>query len=110
MLFLQECRFIGEKMIAIGNNNVTISADKILIASGSRPAIPKIDGLAESGFLTSDEALRLEKQPRKLTIIGGGYIAAELAHFYGALGTEINIVQHRDLLIPFEDIEVAEKF
>ena len=39
------------------------------------------------GYLTSDEALRLKKQPHTLTIIGGGYIACELAHFFGALGT-----------------------
>jgi len=107
-LFPMQCRFVAEKTVAVGNE--TIKAGKILIASGTRPAIPKIEGLEGSGFLTSDEALRLTEQPRVLTIIGGGYIAAELAHFYGALGTKINIVQHRGLLIPFEDIEVAEKF
>lgn|SRR5581483_2005197 len=108
ILFSVQCRFVAEKTITVGSD--TIRADKVLIASGTRPAIPEIDGLDGSGFLTSDEALRLAKQPRVLTIIGGGYIAAELAHFYGALGTKINIVQHRDLLIPFEDREVAEKF
>jgi mycothione reductase len=107
-LFPMQCRFVGEKTITVGSE--TIKADKILIASGTRPAIPKIEGLEGSGFLTSDEALRLTKQPRVLTIIGGGYIAAELAHFYGALGTKINIVQHRDRLIPHEDQEIAEKF
>lgn len=87
----------------------TIKADKILIASGTRPRIPKIDGLEGSGFLTSDEALRLKRQPKRLTIIGGGYIAAELAHFYGALGTKINIIQRRNLLLPAEDEEVGAK-
>lgn len=107
-LFPVQCRFVGEKTIAVGSE--TIRADKILIASGTRPTIPKIEGLEGSGFLTSDEALRLTKQPRVLTIIGGGYIVAELGHFYGALGTKINIIQHRSLLIPHEDQEVAEKF
>ncbi len=107
-LFSEQCRFVGEKTIVVGNE--TIKADKVLIASGTRPAIPKIEGLEGSGFLTSDEALRMTKQPRVLTIIGGGFIAAELAHFYGALGTKINIIQHRSLLIPHEDQEVAEKF
>jgi dihydrolipoamide dehydrogenase len=45
-----------------------------------------------------------------LTIIGGGYIAAELAHFFGSLGTKINIIQRRDILLPDEDEEVARKF
>jgi len=107
-LFPHECRFVGEKTISVGSE--TIRSDKILIASGTRPYIPKIEGLDGSGFITSDEALRLKKQPRVLTIIGGGYIAAELAHFFGALGTKINIMQSRDLLLSDEDEEVAEKF
>ncbi|HXV47068.1 MAG TPA: dihydrolipoyl dehydrogenase [Nitrososphaera sp.] len=107
-LFPDECRFVGEKTISVGGQ--TIKADKILIASGTRPAIPKIEGLEGSGFITSDEALRLKKQPRVLTIIGGGYVAAELAHFFGSLGTKINIIQRRDILLPDEDEEVARKF
>ena len=77
---------------------------------GPRPRIPRIDGLDGTGYITSDEALRLKKQPRTLTIIGGGYIACELAHFFGTLGTRINIIQRRDLLIPNEDEEVSRKF
>ena len=107
-LFPHECRFVDEKTISVGGQ--TIKADKILIASGTRPAIPKIEGLEGSGFITSDEALRLKKQPRVLTIMGGGYIAAELAHFFGSLGTKINIIQRRDVLVPDEDEEVARKF
>ncbi len=108
MLFPRECRFVGEKAIMVGDR--TIRAEKILIASGTRPKIPNIKGLVGKGFLTSDEALRLEKQPKILTILGGGYIAAELAHFFGALGTKVNIVQRRSLLLPGEDEEVAAKF
>jgi mycothione reductase len=89
---------------------MTISADKILIASGTRPEIPKIRGLQESGFITSDEALRLKEQPRVLTFIGGGYVTCELAHFYGSLGTKINIIQLGDTLIPNEDEEISQKF
>jgi mycothione reductase len=71
-----------------------------VIASGTRPRIPKIRGLQGSGYITSDEALRLRKQPKVLTIIGGGYIGCELAHFFGALGTKINIIQRDSALIP----------
>jgi mycothione reductase len=82
-----------------------------LIASGTRPQIPKkIKGLEGSGYITSDEALRLKKQPRVITFIGGGYITCELAHFFGSLGTEINIVQLGDALIPNEDEEISKKF
>lgn len=108
MLFHAECKFVGKKEIAVAGK--TITADKILIASGTRPGIPKIDGLEGSGFITSDEALRLEKQPKVLTIIGGGYIACELGHFFGALDTKVNIVQRRDVLLVDEDEEVAKRF
>jgi dihydrolipoamide dehydrogenase len=81
-----------------------------LIASGTRPRIPNIKGLEESGYITSDEALRLKAQQRVLTIIGGGYIACELAHFFGSLGITINIIQKGNFLIPNEDIEISQKF
>jgi mycothione reductase len=113
-LFAKECRFVGKKMIALSGTNVNdeliITAENILIASGTRPKIPKIKGLQESGYITSDEALRLKRQPRTLTFIGGGYITCELAHFYGSLGTEINIIQIEEVLIPKEDKEISHKF
>ncbi len=87
-----------------------ISAEKILIASGTRPIIPEIKGLEGSGYITSDEALRILHQPSVLTFIGGGYIACELAHFFGSLGTEINIIQRSNLLLPHEDEEISKKF
>src|ERR671910_1483972 len=113
-LFSDECRFVGKKIISLGddktNNKKILTADRILIAAGTRPRIPNIYGLKDSGYLTSDEIFRIKKQPKILTIIGGGYIACELAHFFGALGTEVNIFQRRELLIPEEDEEVSQRF
>src|SRR5215204_290264 len=111
-LFSYECKFIGEKTLSLGEdkNKKSLTADKILIAAGTRPSIPNIHGLEDSGYLTSDEIFRIKKQPKTLTIIGGGYIACELAHFFGALRTEVNILQTRDVLIPDEDEEVSQKF
>ncbi|MDD1766362.1 MAG: dihydrolipoyl dehydrogenase, partial [Candidatus Methanomethyliaceae archaeon] len=108
VLFKEQCRFVDQKTLRVGND--AIKAEKILIAAGSRAKVPDIKGLKESGFITSDEALRLKTQPRVLTILGGGYIAAELAHFFGSLGTEINIVQRGKLLVPNEDEDISEMF
>jgi dihydrolipoamide dehydrogenase len=88
-------------------NEGVITAEKIVIASGAKPKIPKINGLAESGFITGDEALRLQKQPGVLTFNGGEYIACELAHFFGGIGTKINIIQKNSLLIPHKDREIS---
>ena len=107
-LFPINCKFVAEKTILVGKEK--LKGNKFLIAAGTRPEIPKIKGLETSNYITSDEALRLDKQPRILTILGGGYIAAELSHFFGSLGTEINIIQHREALIPDEDSEISKRF
>lgn len=107
-LFKAPCRFVGHKTVQVGDE--TLEAERILIASGGRPRIPNIPGLEGSGFITSDEALRLAEQPKVLTIIGGGYIAAELGHFFGTLGTRIQVVQQSPFMVPNEDEEIAARF
>jgi dihydrolipoamide dehydrogenase len=116
-LFSKECKFIGPKTIKLIDNpnhddseqNI-IAGEKILIAAGTRPKIPSIAGLEETDYITSDEALRLKHQPATLTIIGGGYVACEMAHFFGALGTKINIIQIDDVLLPNEDEDISQNF
>ncbi len=84
------------------------SADTVLIAAGTRPSIPPIDGIEAVDYLTSTEALQLEERPDHLVIIGGGYIAAELAHFFGTFGSDVTIVGRRPHLLPEADEEVGE--
>lgn len=98
--------FVGQRELAVGNYR--IQGEKIFIASGSRPAIPAIEGLDRVAFLTSETLLQLEALPKSLVIIGGGYIAAEYGHFFSALGTEVSIVQQRDRLLPAEEPEISE--
>lgn len=107
-LFASECKFVGDKVLLVGEQK--ISSNKFLIAAGTRPRIPNIKGLSGTNYITSDEALRLHEQPKILTIIGGGYIAAELGHFFGSLGTKINIIHHSKYLLPKEDEEISKKF
>ncbi|MGV8084696.1 MAG: dihydrolipoyl dehydrogenase family protein [Candidatus Bilamarchaeum sp.] len=107
-LFKEYAKFSGPKKIKLKNCEIT--ADKILIAAGTRPALPPIEGLDKVPYLTSDNSLRLEKLPPELIIIGGGYIAVELAHFFGSLGSKITILQRNVRLIPDEDEEISNKF
>src|SRR3989338_7718677 len=107
-LFKTEAKFIGDRTLKVGKE--TIKGKRVVIAAGTRPSVPPIEGLKDIDFITSDEALRLKKQPKTMTILGGGYIAAELAHFYGSLGTRISIVQRGNFLIPNEDGEISRKF
>jgi len=88
----------------------TISADRVVIVGGSRPFVPPIPGLDTTPHLTSDHALHLESLPGHLAIIGGGYISCELAHFFGALGSKITILESADRLLAREDAEVGAEF
>lgn len=108
VLLKGEARFIGPKTLRVGQQE--IRANMILIAAGGRPQVPDIPGLAESGFITSDEALRLRRLPKRLIILGGGYIAVELGHFFGALGSQVTVICRRPTLLAREDRAVAERF
>ncbi len=102
-----EARFTGERTLQVGE--FTLTAEKVYIATGSRPFIPSVPGLAGTPFMTSKDALRLRDQPKKLIVMGGGYIACELAFYFSALGSEVHVAA-RSHLIKFEDTQVREAF
>lgn len=107
-LYKKRGKFVGPKQMQVGDEQ--IEAEKVFIVGGTRPTIPPIPGLEKTPYLDSTRALRLEKQPKHLVIIGGGYIAAELAHFYGALGTKITVLVRGNLMLSNEDEEIAQWF
>jgi dihydrolipoamide dehydrogenase len=84
-----------------------ITAQKIFLCTGSRPAVPSVEGLAEAGYLTSDTLLSLKKLPKSLVIIGGGYIAAEYGHFFAAMGSRVTIIGRNPQFIPEEEPEIS---
>ncbi len=85
-----------------------ITADQLVIAVGGRPTVPPIEGLEEIDFLTSDNALYLDERPDSLTIVGGGYIGAELGYFFAAMDTDVTIISRSDRLLSREDPAVAD--
>lgn len=123
-LYKTRGKFIGPKQMQVGLPSAhstssgqagsgqaeQIEAERVFIIGGTRPAVPPIPGLKDTPFLDSTSALRLEKQPRHLVVIGGGYIAAELAHFYGSLGTKVTILVRGNLMLNNEDEEIAKWF
>ncbi len=70
-----------------------ITADQIVIAAGGRVHLPDLPGLDQVQFHTSDTVMRLDELPRRMAIVGGGYVAAEFAHVFSALGTEVTQIQ-----------------
>lgn len=86
----------------------TISADKIIIAAGSRPIMPPIEGLRDnSHVLDSTGALTLDHIPASLAVIGGGVIGLELGSIYHRFGTEVTVIEMTDRLLPMMDKELA---
>lgn len=85
-----------------------ITAKSVLIASGSRPAVPDIDGLAEVGYLTNEDVFDLSRLPDRLAVIGGGPIGVELAQALHRLGSTVTVLQRRPHLIPRDDADMIE--
>jgi pyruvate/2-oxoglutarate dehydrogenase complex dihydrolipoamide dehydrogenase (E3) component len=103
-----EARFVGPKHLEVGGRHV--SADAIVIAAGTRPDVPPIEGLDAVPYCTSDDVMRLREQPRRLAIVGGGFVAAELGHFFGSLGTDVTFVVRGQRLLDEEDDDVSARF
>ncbi|MDG4663272.1 mycothione reductase [Mycobacterium sp. 236(2023)] len=97
-------RFTGSRQLTVTldgdtGDTVDITADRIVIAAGGRPIVP--DVVAESGvpYETSDTVMRLQSAPTHLAVLGGGYIAAELAHVFASAGSRITIIEKSGQLL-----------
>lgn len=94
-------RFTGPRrlQVTLADETVDISAERIVVAAGSRPVVPDI--VADSGlpFETSDTVMRLDAPPQHLAVLGGGYIAAELAHVFATAGSRVTIIEKSGQLL-----------
>ncbi len=98
-------RLISPWEVAVNDQRLT--ARSIIIATGARPAIPPIPGLANTGFLTSDTLWELRRKPKRLAVLGGGPIGCELAQAFARLGVEVTQVEMQPRLLSREDEEVS---
>jgi mycothione reductase len=97
--------FVAPYTLQVGSE--TMRASKIILGLGSEVTVPAIEGLEETGYLTSDTVLRAEKLPASLAVIGGGFIAAEYGHFFASMGSQVTILGRNPQFLPDEDPEVA---
>ena len=99
-------KFVSPNSIQAGNE--TYQADKVVIATGSKTTVFPIPGLKETGFMTSDDVLKLEKLPKSLIIIGGGYISMELATFFIGLGCKVTILERLPRCLAVLDQDITD--
>ena len=90
-------------------NGKTLTARSIIIATGARPLVPDIPGLNQIDYLTSDNVWGLKALPKKLLVLGGGPIGAEMAQAFSRLGAEVTLVEMAPQILIREDEEVIEQ-
>lgn len=106
-------RFVGKRTISVtspSGSERTITGDQIVVAVGARPHQPEIEGLHRVPYHTSDSIMRVDEVPKHLAILGGGFIANELAHVFGSFGSRITLIHRSSVLLRESDAEIATRF
>lgn len=104
-LFRGDAKFLSPAELQVGS--ARIRARKYLVATGSIINIPDIPGLAESGYITSDDVLELDALPSSVVVLGGGPTACELGQYLARLGVETTLVQRSKSLLSREDLDIG---
>jgi pyruvate/2-oxoglutarate dehydrogenase complex dihydrolipoamide dehydrogenase (E3) component len=103
-------RFLSPRELEIIERDGTkriITAKRFCISTGSRPAIPPVEGLKEAGFLTNTSIFQIRDLPQSLIVLGGGPVGLELGQSFARFGSEVTIVEMDDRLLPKEDEEIS---
>lgn len=107
-VFNADARFVGPKQVQVGDE--TITADTIVLAAGARPFIPPIPGLDQTRHHTSATIMRVPEPPARLAILGGGFIACEMAHVFEAAGSHVTLINRSPVLLRRHDRDIAAGF
>lgn len=89
-------------------NGERIRSRNTIIATGSRPIVPVVEGLAETGYLTNEDVFDLNQLPASIIVVGGGPVGVELGQAFRRLGTRVTIIQGPARILPREDTEVSQ--
>ena len=109
---LGTAKFVGPKTVeaTLADGSVrVVEGEKVLINTGTTPAIPPIEGLGDVDYWTSEDALRLTEIPDRLVILGGGVIGVEMASMMAAFGADVTLIEGGEHILAREDADVAEE-
>ncbi len=112
-VFKGEGRFVGERTLDVAladGATAQVSGRHIVLGAGARPFIPPFEGLESVSYHTSDTVMRLDALPERLIVLGGGYIASELGHVFGGLGSHVTMINRGERLLRIEDREISDRF
>ncbi len=106
-LYRGHARFSGPRTLQVGDT--VIEGERIFINTGTRPLIPKIEGLEQAGYLTNASIMELNELPEHLIVIGGGYIGLEFGQMFYRFGSKVTVVHKAERLLAREDNDVADE-
>ncbi|MBA3668814.1 MAG: glutathione-disulfide reductase [Sphingomonas sp.] len=105
-IFHERATVAGPNMVRLASGKI-VTAGKILIATGARPALPEIAGVEHS--ITSNEVFLLESLPKRIVIVGGGYIANEFAGIFLEFGSQVTLVNRSDVMLRHYDQQIVDR-
>jgi pyruvate/2-oxoglutarate dehydrogenase complex dihydrolipoamide dehydrogenase (E3) component len=109
-LLFGEASFAGAQTIRVqvpDGSPKEVTGNKIFINTGTRPRVPDVAGLEQTGYFTSATLMEQDEVPAHLLVIGGGYVGLEFGQMYRRFGSRVTILQHSDRLLNHEDADVA---
>ena len=112
-LYRTRARFTDDRTLALDTGE-EVTADRMVLAAGSRPNGLDVDGLRHpdpaKGVHTSDTVMRLDALPPRMAVVGGGFVACELAHVFSALGVHVTQLQRSSRLLVHEEEEIGQRY
>jgi len=109
-LYMGKAAFTGMKTLRIqmkDGSTQDLSADTVIINTGTRPRVPDIEGIRKVPYFNSTTIMELDDVPSRLLIVGGGYIGLEFGQMFSRFGSKVTIVHRGSQLVPREDEDVA---
>jgi glutathione reductase (NADPH) len=105
-IFNERAALTGPNSVKLASGK-EVTADKILIATGAHPVMPKIEGVEHA--ISSNEVFHLEEIPKRIVIVGGGYIANEFAGIFHEFGTHVRLVNRSDVILRHYDQQIVDR-
>jgi len=105
-IFHERAEVTGRNAVRLGSGK-EVTADKILIATGATPVLPQIEGIEHA--ITSNEVFHLDAVPKRIMIVGGGYIANEFAGVFHQFGSHVTLVNRTDVILRHYDQQVVDR-
>jgi pyruvate/2-oxoglutarate dehydrogenase complex dihydrolipoamide dehydrogenase (E3) component len=106
-LYRGHARFLGPRMLQVGDD--VIEGERIFINVGTRPALPRLEGLESAGYLTNESLMELQQVPEHLIVLGGGYIGLEFGQMFRRFGSRVTVIHRGENVLAREDADTAQE-